>query len=97
VTEISMNFIKAQAIRDQMKALADELAEGLYSLDSETNKSLADWQEEARDSFTGVKSEWLQQAELMYKDLKAAETILLVAMTAYKTTTSNATKMWTNA
>ena len=92
--EIRMDLNQAESLRGEMRTLADQLARGLYALDSETKLSLAEWVEEARDAFKDTTDQWLKQAQTMYKDLQAADTVLAAAMNAYASTTRSITQMW---
>lgn len=97
MSDYRFDFNVADMTLDEMHAINSRVKQALTDMESEVEKSLAEWTGAAREAYGQAKAEWNRQANQMPVYLESGRQTLLNISDNYGTTEQRARQIWENS
>ncbi|MFD9890253.1 WXG100 family type VII secretion target [Amycolatopsis sp. NPDC058986] len=94
MAQYTIDFGRVQGVLEQMEGVDKQIKTMLGTLESNTEKSLAEWQSEAKASYQQCKAKWDASAAQMPVLLAQARQALAEIMTSYGKAENQGSDMW---
>ncbi|GAB1691055.1 WXG100 family type VII secretion target [Krasilnikovia sp. M28-CT-15] len=94
MTTYTVSFARIQQMLEDMRRVDIQIRQMLDSLELESNRSLGDWQSEARTAYQFSKQRWDSAATRMAAQLISAQRALAEIMVAYQSAEKQGSGMW---